>query len=803
MAPSRTMGVALNPASMFPVVSMRNPNPTRITGAQNALGTSRSSRKKTNTYSYVVCIHTEPMYGTVPTDGEFTLFQDLRAPTPQKIRPFIRKAKTLGLAFDLDLRGQLTGFVSQELGDALVSHFNEHNLAFSSISPHPSPPQSNTSELLRWTILVAGKKQTHARLDTYAGSIESLTHRELKKQTRRWPSYSSSSTRSDVQECERNVIFIIPTQDFIIGPLNSTGTHLCLSRHLWNHFHTALVVEGDSNPPPACYEACSATMLINNQLPAASGSSSSIDNLNEHIDPNLDSPTTAFTRFPPPAATLPFILYAAPPVAPAAALPAVPSASQPLLPSVNRATPQDQKVFSDWTAKVKADYLTELDYDEELSIIAPAADESARTFFACLKSRIARASLPTDIPSTIIIKNFELATLFGARLRFSLGEGIGDGPATSTWAALLHLMVAKSTHWTPISENLHTPLLIPGLEPSPDDILAFKTYGMIIRLTLLHGHQILPISPYLLLHLIHTFDDAIDEDLMNKITPEIAARLATWPPQTNSASAAALNLEHGQDPMNLIYDWIPQLDVRHIRSFTDTSFVAVKKQLASGLLFGTIDWNSIRSNPLFLAMKSGFNDVVVESPTSLAPPPFIQSFGEAKQTLQIIHGLYIGRVVVDPTQVVDLIHISPVDHNGVEDYATFETRALQCIARYLRGQGYPMGEGSEERHDARFSHPTFRPRQFLKALTGSEYLTGNGPQILINFVNTFGPAQALATAAGCHIHVCSQTMDFLINDSTKSLITPEYTNAAIGVSTPFDRWFATVIDTPADEYNNA
>ncbi|KAF5375693.1 hypothetical protein D9615_009387 [Tricholomella constricta] len=759
------------------VISMRNPNPTRITSARNAPSTSRSSRKKTASYSYVVCIHTEPMYGTVPTDGEFGLFQELRAPTPQKIRPFIRRAKTLGLAFDIDLHGQVTDFVSQELGDALVAHFNEHNLAFSSISPHPSPSQSSTSELLRWTILVAGKKQTHARLDIYAGSIESLTQRELKKQTGRWASYSSSSARSDVLERERNVIFIIPTQDFIIGPLNGAGTHLCLSRHLWNHFHTALVVEGDSKSPPACYETCSSTTS------------------NEHIDPELNSLIVSY--FAPPAATLPIIPYAAPPVAPAATLPVVPPASPSLLPSANLATPQDQKVFNDWTTKVKADYLTDLDYDEELSIIAPAADEAAHTFFACLKSRIARTSLPTNIPSTIIVKKFELATLFGTRLRFSLGEGIGDGPATSTWAALLQLMVAKSSHWKQISENLYTPLLIPGLVPSPDDILAFKTYGLIIRLTLLHGHQILPVSPYLLLHLIHTFEDTINEDLMNKVTPEIAARLATWPPHTNNASAATLNLVHGQDPMNLVYDWIPQLDIMHIRSLSDTSFIAFKKQLAAGLLFGTIEWNSIRSNPLFLAMKSGFNDVLVESPSLLAPPSFIQSFGEVKQTLQILNSLYVGCVVVDPNQVVDLIRVSPVDHNGVEDYAAFETRALQCIARYLRGQGYPMGEGSEERQDARFSHPTSRARQFLKALTGS------GPQILINFINTFSPAQIIATATGCHTHVCSQTMDFLINDGTKSLITPEYTNAAIGVSTPFDRWFATVIDTPADEYNNA
>ncbi|KAF5381596.1 hypothetical protein D9615_005530 [Tricholomella constricta] len=795
MAPTRTMGVASNPGpSTFPIVP--RPRARSTHRPSNRISAPRSSTSaKVQAYEFVVCIHPEPIYGTLDPDAEDERFKQLRAPTPQKMLWFIERAKTIGLAYDLDLHGLPTDPVLQNLNQSLLTHFNNRHLAFSvTMSPHPSPSSTNTSDTwIQWGLLSAGKTNRSSTSGTllwlYPHSLALLTQKELQKQTSRWPSYSVVSDPSvpnplNRRETERQVIFIVPMQSTIIGPLNGTGSHMCLARRMWNRSYTPQINEPSSNP--MCDERCDqpeTNESIDLQMTEAPNSSPLFT-----IDPQLQN-------------------LAAPASAPATASTTMPSASLPAMPSTALAPQDDLDTLEIWSDEVAALFLTELDYDEELCIYAETTDEAAHAFFSNIISCIGCRPPPLNLARTLSIQNFNIATLFGSRLRVSLGEGVGNGPARSTWAALLRLVVNNSTHWTRISDDLYTPLLVPGLVPSAGDILAFTAYGMIMRLTLLHRHPITPISPFLLLHLIHKFNGTTDEDLIRKTVPNIANRLATWPPRTitDDSGNSTLSLPQGQDPMSLIYELIPNVTASYIRSLTSSSLDAIKRQLTSGLIFGTTDWASIHQNPLFVALKSGFDDQFVEGSPAHASSEalsFIKSFGEYEQTLRIVNSLYLGRVVVHPDQVIQLIRVSNTNLEGNEAQNHLEALCLQSIARYLRGRGYPTGEGSEDR-DPPSNHPAFRAREFLKAVTGSEYLTGNFQQILINFVNTFDSSQRLATASGSHLHVCSQTLDILLNEDTKSLLKAEYADAPMDASTPFNLWLSAIVDNSTDSYNNA
>jgi uncharacterized iron-regulated membrane protein len=87
---------------------------------------------------------------------------------------------------------------------------------------------------------------------------------------------------------------------------------------------------------------------------------------------------------------------------------------------------------------------------------------------------------------------------------------------------------------------------------------------VIFRLSLLHGYTPLPISPFLILYLLHGFTAATNRTFIQAIAPDAHARLSTWPPRsiTDADGNRALILPPGQDPMNMIFEHIPNIQVR-------------------------------------------------------------------------------------------------------------------------------------------------------------------------------------------------------------------------------------------------
>jgi hypothetical protein len=143
------------------------------------------------------------------------------------------------------------------------------------------------------------------------------------------------------------------------------------------------------------------------------------------------------------------------------------------------------------------------------------------------------------------------------------GEGVGDGPVKSVWQALTRLIVNNLQHWMAVGDGLFTPLILPYFS-SPQDLAMFRTYGWIMQLGLLWNQEFLPFSPVLLLFLIDGFNSATNAPFVSAVAPECAARLSSWPPPmtTTLSGEPQLQVIVGADPMNLIIDSIPNIQVR-------------------------------------------------------------------------------------------------------------------------------------------------------------------------------------------------------------------------------------------------
>ncbi|KAG6895041.1 hypothetical protein C0992_003380, partial [Termitomyces sp. T32_za158] len=844
------MGVTPSHGLTFPTVQRTNRQAARRqeSHSSQSSGASQAGRvegSKKKDYSFIVVIHPCPPYGTV--EGIDTKFKKLRAPTPLKMKSFIQQAKDFKLTFNLDSESTPTSPISELIGNHLSAHLRQHGLAFGELSV--TPPSSPSRQAViqashRWTVLYAGKKpqdNVGAHLRIYPRPLESLSHQELHKISGRFASYADVSSPN--VNMVRNIVFISPTREFIVGPIGGLGSHACLHYRLWNGFYGPEVNEPSSHPE--C-EDCT----LSTQTTAVVPSSSSIFSSTIPIDPQLlqiSSSRRSSSSGPmvgPSSINLPSIpapsmqatdhqieseflntylnvnqLPLAPIIIPAvtstdlpritathavpvtiaeatyratetvsATIPRISAATDSSIASPAGSEPSfdidvDRSALDKWRTNIEVLLLDNIDYDELVSIAAPTADDAASLFYSHLSALLADQPLPSDLPPGSIVRNLTFKSLFGHRLRFSVGEGVGDGPVRSTWAALLKSMVANG-HWAEVAPNISTLRFLPGIVSSPKDATTYRLYGLIIRLTLLHGQTILPISPFLLLLLTHGFDTATDSNLITKMAPLISDRLATWPPQMQfnfETGSTEMVLRNGQDPMLLAVD-ILNLTIEYVRTLSPPSLDVIKKQLTAGLLFATTDYAHLQDHPLFKALKDGFNCDLAQTGS---PISFIETFGDDGSALRIVNALYTGRIVTHIKQVIDLILMQRVETILRDDRLTFyEDIGFRSIKRFLCGCGYPTGDGCEVHEDDNANHPLFRAKQFLRALTGSEYLPDERPTI--RFVSSFSTLQRMANACGAHIHVCTGVMDFLLDERVTTLLTEEDATAPAEISTKFD-----------------
>jgi len=145
---------------------------------------------------------------------------------------------------------------------------------------------------------------------------------------------------------------------------------------------------------------------------------------------------------------------------------------------------------------------------------------------------------------------------------FYSAEAVGSGPGQSVWEALIQMLIDKHDHWTEVADGFYVPV-ITAVPPTLNTVMQYKTYGLILRLTLLLQYDLLPISPFLILYLIHGFDLATGPSFIHQLAPDSHNSLSTWPPtsSTDNQGRTTLNLSLGIEPMNIIFTHIPNVQV--------------------------------------------------------------------------------------------------------------------------------------------------------------------------------------------------------------------------------------------------
>lgn len=147
-------------------------------------------------------------------------------------------------------------------------------------------------------------------------------------------------------------------------------------------------------------------------------------------------------------------------------------------------------------------------------------------------------------------------------LPFFSGEGVGSSPACSAWSSLISLITSNTNHWLSISDGLYMPLIL-SFSPSEEDLALFIAYGIILKLSLLHGYSPLPISLFIILYLLHGFAAATNANFIQAIAPNAHTWLSTWPLHSimDADGNCALILPLGQDLINMIFEHIPNVQL--------------------------------------------------------------------------------------------------------------------------------------------------------------------------------------------------------------------------------------------------
>jgi hypothetical protein len=138
----------------------------------------------------------------------------------------------------------------------------------------------------------------------------------------------------------------------------------------------------------------------------------------------------------------------------------------------------------------------------------------------------------------------------------------------SFWNEVIRIITEDSGHWQCTSDGYWVPI-VTSLPPCDEDIVAFRTYGIIFRTSLLMDLEMLPISPIILLFLISDYTTAIASSFTTTVAPIGSERLRRWPPSyvTNTATG---RLELSISPATELYSMILDVDASAQVSFVSS-----------------------------------------------------------------------------------------------------------------------------------------------------------------------------------------------------------------------------------------
>ncbi|KAG6369379.1 hypothetical protein JVT61DRAFT_14951 [Boletus reticuloceps] len=694
---ARTRGVTSSPLAPVPTFHRQPIHRRQLTSQSSSAAASSAPPLRGNNRArkYLVMVHPEPAHGTIATDSG-DIFSILRAPVPQKIERFVSHADSYHLMFSLECTARDIDKAAPAVHAELQSHLSRHGLAFATSSTGDSSSSGNQSTGLSipWGFLVTHKGQRTtafgAKLLPTKARTDVITHGDLAKIAKRLPMPPPPYE-------DHALVFILPAENVIVGPLNGSGMHYCLARHLWNSFSEAKLDEPyeDIECSPSCHTdemLLDETHVAVPETPPGRGespflSSTSRQRLPSNL-PQLSSSNANSGALLSPLLDhgVGFHIYPG--------LPSIPHLPGQQFPASSDTLSTWRQHLDDTIATIGASFT---DTETQVTITAETPLEAAKGFLdLCISwSRSIFGFSVNDGQISLSFtsgqfQNCNPTTINFNNITVNIGDGVGNGPLRSFWGALITLITEQSGHWHQTSEDGYFVPIVTSLPPSEDDLRAFRAYGLILRTGLIWGMDLLPISPAIILLLIADYRAATRDAFLEQVVPATFSRLRTWPPPTAVINGTSqLQIVPATDPYTMV------LEVDH------SIQVCFKPTLY------------YRSNA---CMKdcSSFYQHSESSP------------------VEIISALFSGRKVTTIGQVLDLLDPFPLPSNlestpGFDpllDYPSLASRWMLHLKRYLRGIGEPRDADNQTMFDESQdnSDPLYRVKLFLLCTTASVYL---------------------------------------------------------------------------------
>ncbi|KAL7278897.1 hypothetical protein ACG7TL_006728 [Trametes sanguinea] len=382
----------------------------------------------------------------------------------------------------------------------------------------------------------------------------------------------------------------------------------------------------------------------------------------------------------------------------------------------------------------------------ELKVVlvkATTVDEGAKALLEA-SLRLASGSGPADyITDAAEVIDFSDNTIACRYPDITIGEAIGPGPVRAVFGRITQILAEDAQHWMKTSDDEYYTPVIPGTPVSHEDLVYFKSAGIVIRMALFWGQDLLPISPMLLALLIGGLNAATDTEFLAVAAPELAGRLATWPPPRTTITSdnqerEVYDVQNGRDPMNMIMEFVPNTQVHHIRSLTATGVAELTPHLASALLFHTQDIN----HPIFEALKDGLNyrarglQEHAQGEGSSRHETLLETF-EGFSVPEVVAGLCLNRRITSYADLIPLLKPTvaiqegdPAFSYGI-NYQVLAERWMAALKRYLSGTGHPdhdlfsqmqADSSNAAIESAAAAGENYRSTLFLQAISDSPFI---------------------------------------------------------------------------------
>ncbi|KAJ2995317.1 hypothetical protein NUW54_g7408 [Trametes sanguinea] len=405
---------------------------------------------------------------------------------------------------------------------------------------------------------------------------------------------------------------------------------------------------------------------------------------------------------------------------------------------------------------------------------------------------------------------------------FTVGEAVGPGPVRAVFVRAMQFMVQDSDHWMKTSDEQYYTPVIPGTPVSAADLEYFRGCGVMLRMALFWQQDIVPVLPMLLALLVGGLEAAMDRNFLAAVAPELAQRLATWPPPrlpSPTSGRLEYQLQLGQDPMNMIMEFIPNTQIAHIRRLSVADAEGMMLRLASELLFHTQDVE----HAIFAALREGLDQKNLRR-EMLDGRTRTGSLLECLQTFrdvsvpQVVAGLCCNRRISSYAVLIPMLKhsmgISPNDREFHEqlDYSRLADRWMQALARYLSGTGHPNDEAfahlqqtdSDQEISPASLGEAFRPTLFMQAISDSPFIprnrSGGEAEIEIRFVSSITDQDFAVGHAAVWFHTCTLTMDVVLDEEVAAML-DEHMPEDPSVTTRFDVYIHASLLGAFKDYN--